>query len=207
MRFDLLDGDTQLGEMVLGVPGEHNVRNALGAIAAARHLGADVESARRALQAFAGVQRRFQRLGTAAGITVLDDYAHHPTEIVATVAAARAAFPGRRLVAAFQPHLFTRTRDFVREFGQALAHADAVWVTEIYPAREAPIEGVTGRLVVDAVRAAGGKARFVDDVEALVNALAGALGHGDVLIAMGAGSIDSAAGAVFERLRIREREQ
>ena len=118
--FVRLDG-TDLGELALQVPGVHNVRNALAAIGSGLALGLTLEAMREGLERFEGVERRFQRLGAVRGVQVVDDYAHHPTEIIATLDAARAAFPGRRLIAAFQPHLFTRTRDFADAFGAALS--------------------------------------------------------------------------------------
>lgn len=201
-----------VAEVELGVPGEHNVRNALAALAAARHVGAEVEAAVRALAAFRGVARRFEEVGTAAGVVVVDDYAHHPTEIAATVAAARGAYPGRRLVVAFQPHLYTRTRDFAPRFGEALSGADQVWVTDVYPAREAPIPGVSGELVVEAARGAGTRGagahggaeldvRYVATLEELAAGLAGALRDGDLLVTMGAGSITEIGPQVLARLR------
>jgi UDP-N-acetylmuramate--alanine ligase len=146
-----------LGTLALRVPGVHNARNALAAVGVGLLLGAELAAMRPGLEGFGGVERRFQRLGEAAGVQVVDDYAHHPTEIEATLAAARAAYPGRRLVAAFQPHLFSRTRDFAAAFGRALAAADAVFLTEIYPARERPIEGVTAGLVADAAARRGAR--------------------------------------------------
>ena len=131
------------------------MRNALAAVGNGMAVGATLETLRAGLEAFEGVERRFQRLGAVRGVQVVDDYAHHPTEITATLDAARAAFPGRRLIAAFQPHLFTRTRDFADAFGAALARADLVFLTEIYPAREKPLPGVTSALVADALRKAG----------------------------------------------------
>ena len=141
--------------MVLGVPGLHNVRNALAAVAAGLSLGCTLEGMRPGLEAFAGVERRFQRIGSAGGVDVVDDYAHHPTELAATLAAARLVFPGRRLVAAFQPHLFSRTRDFAAAFAAALQQADVVFLADIYPAREQPIPGVTSALIADAMARAG----------------------------------------------------
>jgi len=184
------------------VTGVHNLRNALGAAAAARALGVAWEDVRGGLAAFRGVGRRFERLGCVRGVEIVDDYAHHPTEIRATLSAARAAFPGARLVAAFQPHLFTRTRDFHAEFGSALAHADAVWVTDVFPAREAPIAGVTGALVAGAAKAAGAdEVRYVPSLEELGTALADDLRDGDVLITLGAGSIERVGGAVLRRMQ------
>lgn len=199
-RFTVtFDGET-LGDIALRVPGEHNVRNALAAIASGLALGASLEGMRPGLEAFGGVERRFQRLGDARGVTVVDDYAHHPTEIEATLQAARAAFPGRRLVAAFQPHLFTRTRDFAAAFGRALARADAIFLTEIYPAREQPIVGVTSDLIDDAARAEGGTMSWRGDRAALAEALANAVQPGDVVLTIGAGDITRTGPELLRRL-------
>src|SRR6185436_7766099 len=140
------DGDS-LGDVALHVPGNHNVQNALASIGVGLSLGLSLDQMREGLYQFRGVDRRFQRLCEIAGVTIVDDYAHHPTEISATIQAARASYPGRRIVAAFQPHLFSRTRDFSREFGGALAAADGVFLADIYPAREQPIPGVTSDLI------------------------------------------------------------
>jgi UDP-N-acetylmuramate--alanine ligase len=199
-RFGVaLDGD-QLGEIVLRVPGRHNVLNALAAVASGLAVGAALSDMAPGLGAFRGVERRFQRLGEAAGVTVVDDYAHHPTEIRATLTAARSAFPGRRLVAAFQPHLYTRTRDFAGEFGAALAHADAIFLTEIYAAREQPIAGVTADLIAAAVRAAGGTLAWHGARADLASALAGRVEAGDVVLTLGAGDITRTGPELLERL-------
>jgi len=203
-RFVVRDGGEELGSLDVGAPGLHNVRNALGAFAAARRAGADFASARRALSAFTGVARRLQELGTAAGITVIDDYAHHPTEIAVSIEASRTVYEGRPLVAVFQPHLYTRTRDFANEFGQALATADEVWVTAIYAAREAPIEGVDGSMVARAAEAAGVPAHYVPGLDALENALLEHLRSGDVCLGMGAGDIDGVLHRLYAALRARE---
>jgi UDP-N-acetylmuramate--alanine ligase len=201
MRFTVVSVGQPLGDIRLRVPGLHNVRNALGAYAAARHVGADFESAQRALGAFDGVSRRFQVLGTARDIVVVDDYAHHPTEIEATLAAARATYPARRIVAVFQPHLFSRTRDFATDFGRALAHADVVWLTDIFAAREQPIAGITGELLVAAVTHAGVRTlRYVPELGALEIEVGASLASGDVCVFMGAGNIDSVARALYARL-------
>lgn len=190
-----------LGELTVAVPGEHNVRNALGAFAAARRFGAGLEAAKRALSAFRGVERRFQVLGEASGVVIVDDYAHHPSEIDATLAAARRVYPERRLVAVFQPHLYTRTRDFAGDFGRSLAAADVVWVTDVYPAREAPIPGVNGGLVADAVRDAGAReVHYHPRVETIPEALGEFLRPGDVCVLLGAGSITEAAHGLHGRL-------
>jgi UDP-N-acetylmuramate--alanine ligase len=167
----------------------HNVLNALAAVASGLAIGATLHDMRPGLASFRGVERRFQRLGTANGVEVVDDYAHHPTEIRATLAAARTAFPGRRILAAFQPHLYSRTRDFAREFGEALAAADAVYVADIYPAREQPIPGVTADLIVASTRAAGGSVAWQGARGSLSNELARSVRGGDVVLTIGAGDI------------------
>ncbi|HEV2180635.1 MAG TPA: UDP-N-acetylmuramate--L-alanine ligase [Gemmatimonadaceae bacterium] len=189
-----------LGEVLLRVPGRHNVLNALAALASGLALGATVPAMAPGLAAFGGVERRFQRLGEARGVTVVDDYAHHPTEIRATLAAARNAFPGRRLVAAFQPHLYTRTRDFAADFGAALAGADAIFLTDIYPAREQPIPGVSAKLIADAARAAGGALAWHGTRADLAAALADNVGAGDVVLTLGAGDITRTGRELLDRL-------
>ncbi|MDE0649194.1 MAG: UDP-N-acetylmuramate--L-alanine ligase, partial [Gammaproteobacteria bacterium] len=164
-------------------------------------MGVAWSDIRRTLAGFRGVHRRFERLGRERGVTVVDDYAHHPTEIAAAIAAARGSFPGARLVAVFQPHLFSRTRDFASQLGAALAAGDRIWVSDIYPAREAPIPGITGELVCDAVTAAqGGDGRYHPDLTTLPAALADTLRAGDVCLTLGAGSIESTGPALLRRL-------
>jgi len=133
-------------------------------------------------------------------VTVVDDYAHHPTEIRATLAAARAAYPGRRVIAAFQPHLYSRTRDFAREFGAALANADAIFLTEIYPAREQPIDGVTSSLIVDAAEGAGARLAWRGERSELAQALEGHVKAGDVVLTLGAGDITRTGPELLARL-------
>ena len=177
----------------LAVPGIHNLRNAVGALGAVEALGGNLDPALEALAAFSGVGRRFERLGEHGGVAVVDDYAHHPSELVATLAAARQAFPGRRLVAVFQPHLYSRTVAHGEAMGQALAAADLVFVTEIYAAREQPVPGVSGRQVADAAARAGADARF-EPVRAEVGRRVGeALRSGDVVLTLGAGDITRVA--------------
>lgn len=190
-----------LGELTVMVPGVHNLRNALAAAAAARCLGVPFEAIRAGLASFPGVSRRFERLGTVHGVTVIDDYAHHPTEVSATLAAARAAFPDHRLVAVFQPHLYSRTEAFSGAFGTALAAADVVWVTDVYPAREAPIPGVTGQLVADAVGGADdGAVHYVGVLDEVVPRIVGTLVEGDLVVTLGAGSIEHVGPAILEEL-------
>ncbi|HEY0780076.1 MAG TPA: UDP-N-acetylmuramate--L-alanine ligase, partial [Gemmatirosa sp.] len=182
------DGRT-LGTLALAVPGLHNVRNALAALAVGLLLGAEFAALRPGLEAFGGVERRFERLGEVAGVLVIDDYAHHPTELDATLAAARVAYPGRRIVAAFQPHLYTRTRDFAPEFARALATADVALVADVYPAREQPIAGVSADLVSDAMRAGGKPAAWRGSRDALASALVDRVRPGDVVLTIGAGDV------------------
>lgn len=190
MDFTVVYDGKPAGSVELRVPGRHNVLNALAAIAVGIGAwGARVEDLARGLAQFRGVERRFERVGDAAGVTVVDDYAHHPTEIRATLAAAGAAFPGRRIVAAFQPHLFTRTRDLAAEFAEALAGASAVWLADIYPAREQPLPGVTSELIASPMVAAGRGPAWKGSVNDLAGALAPKLLAGDVVITMGAGDI------------------
>lgn len=199
--FDVLFDDEPMGRAHLRVPGRHNVLNSLAAFSAGFAVGAEFGAMEKGVSAFQGVERRFQRIGEARGVVIVDDYAHHPTEIAATLAAARTTFPGRRLVAAFQPHLYTRTRDFASQFGQALAAADAVFLTEIYPAREKPISGVTAGLVEEAINSAGGHLKWRGDRAALADALAAAVGKNDVVLTLGAGDITQTGRELLDRLR------
>lgn len=194
-----------VGTFALPVSGLHNRKNALGAAGAAWTLGVDWLTIFRGLEAFGGVRRRFQHLGQARGVTVIDDYAHHPTEVAAALEAARALRP-RRLVAVFQPHLYTRTRDFYEAFGHALAHADVTWVTEIYPAREEPIPGVGAGLVAEAARKSGGReVHLHSSLDDLPEALVGALLPGDLCLVMGAGSIETAGPQILTLLQHEEK--
>lgn len=199
-RFRAVEDGRDEGMIEIGIVGVHNLRNALGAAAASRALGVSWEAIRFGMDAFGGVSRRFEMLGEVRGVELIDDYAHHPTEVDATIAAARARFPGRRLVAAFQPHLYSRTRDFAHEFGIALAGADVVWVTDVFPAREAAIPGVTGELIADEARQAGAEVHYHAELESLADSLAGHAQEGDVLLTLGAGSIESIAPEVARRL-------
>ena len=182
------DGES-LGIVELQVPGAHNVRNALAAIASGLALGLKVSDMAPGLGGFRGVERRFQRIGEAKGVTIIDDYAHHPTEIEATIDAARLSFPKRRLIAAFQPHLFTRTRDFAPAFANALCSADKVYLTEIYPARERPITGVTADLIGKDIMKNSTPPLWRGTREELAQVLASEVQEGDVVLTMGAGDI------------------
>lgn len=204
----LIDG-TEAGRLTVSAPGTHNVINALGAVAACREAGAPMATCIEALAKFSGVDRRFEVLGEGSGVTVVDDYAHHPTEIAATVAAARTAFPGRRIVAVFQPHLYSRTRDFAEGFAEALRAADMTVLTEVYPAREAPIPGVDSGLIADHLReltvaeSARGEDAVIEMSKHEVSAkLPPILRAGDVVLAMGAGDIGYIARELACRLGI-----
>ena len=184
--------------MTINLPGVHNVRNALAAIAVAQELGVGAAATRSALAQFAGIDRRFQLLGTvntAAGpATFVDDYGHHPTEIAATIAAAREAWPGRRLVVAFQPHRYTRTRDLLDDFAGVLSEADRLILTQVYPAGEPTIPGADSRAMARAIRSRGAvEPIVVDDIDELASVLADVLEAHDVVLTLGAGSIGSIA--------------
>jgi UDP-N-acetylmuramate--alanine ligase len=196
VRFD---GEL-LGDVTLAVPGHHNVRNALAAMASGLALGAPLAGMRAGLERFRGVERRFQRLGRVGGVDVVDDYAHHPTEVAATIAAARGAFPGRRLVVAFQPHLYSRTRDFADGFAVALAASDVLFLTELYPSREQPIAGVSSALIADRLRGAGAPPAWTGGRPEVSTALAGFVRAGDVVVTMGAGDITQAGPELLARL-------
>jgi len=195
-------------QITLNLPGEHNVRNALAAIAVATELELPDAPVLKALAEFTGVGRRFQRYGelpvsAAQGggeFTLIDDYGHHPVEMAAVIAAARGAFPGRRLVLAFQPHRYTRTRDCFEDFVKVMGQADAVLLTEVYAAGEAPIVAADGRALARALRVAGKvDPVFVDDVARLPEVIVEQARAGDVVIAMGAGSIGAVPAKVVER--------
>jgi UDP-N-acetylmuramate--alanine ligase len=200
-RLRLPDGRTVV--LRLGVPGLHNLCNAAAALGVVHELGADLTAALDALARFDGVGRRFERLGEAAGVTVVDDYAHHPTEVAATLAAARQVFPGRRVVAVFQPHLYSRTALHGEALGRALARADVVIVAPIYGAREQPLPGVTADLVVDGAQRAGAAATTtaVRDRAALTGVVAAAVRPGDVVLTLGAGDVTRVGPELLERLR------
>jgi UDP-N-acetylmuramate--alanine ligase len=182
-----------LGALSLGVPGRHNVLNALAAVATGLGLGVELEQMRAGLESFGGVERRFQRLGAPGGVLIVDDYAHHPTEITATLEAARSAQPGARIVAAFQPHLYSRTRDFLDDFAAALSAADAVFLTGIYAAREQPIEGITSDLIASRMTTLGRAPEWTGERSELAYALAGYVQEGDVVLTLGAGDVTRTA--------------
>ena len=189
-----------LGRFRVAMPGVHNVRNALAAIAVGLELGVSVPHIAQALSGFKGVERRFQVLGEKGGIMVVDDYGHHPTEIKATLAAAKNGWE-RRLVVLFQPHRYSRTKQLLNEFPAAFRQADHVFLTDIYPAGEAPIPGVTGERLAEAFHTAGvPPTTYVPRKEQLVDAVLPTLKRGDVVVALGAGDIGQIGRALFERL-------
>ena len=197
-RFEVARAGRAPLSVTLNLPGTHNVRNALAAIAVATELDIDDAALLRALEGFQGVDRRLQHIAdaeTALGpVTVIDDYGHHPTEVAATLEAVRQGYPGKRIVLAFQPHRYTRTRDLIDDFGKVLSLADVLLVTEVYAAGEAAIPGADGRAICRAVRGRGQiEPLFVEKVEELPEALRGLLKGGDVILAMGAGSISAVA--------------
>jgi len=194
--------------VTLNQPGRHNVLNALAAIGIAHELGVQEAAIARALAGFAGIGRRFQINGRVArdggDVILVDDYAHHPREIAATVDAARASWPRRRLVVVFQPHRYTRTHDLLDDFSTVLSGIDALLVTEVYAAGEAPISGADGRALCRAIRARGKTDPvFIEDVATLPQALAGVLHGNDVLLTMGAGSIGAVAASLPQALAQR----
>lgn len=199
-RFSVTRHGEKVGEVSLRVPGEHNVRNALAALAVALELEVPFDVAAAGIERFEGVERRFQLLGHCRGAMVVDDYAHHPTEVRATLEAARRGYPDKRVIALFQPHLFSRTRDFGVEFADALGLADLAYVAPIYPAREEPIPGVTSALITDAAGRKGlENVRMLEgDSQALASALRDELGPNDLLVTMGAGDVNKVGALLAE---------
>jgi UDP-N-acetylmuramate--alanine ligase len=198
----------------VNLPGTHNVRNALAAIAVAMELGIADTAIQKALAGFQGIDRRLQHIGdvhTAVGlITIVDDYGHHPTEVSATLEALRQGYAGRRVVLAFQPHRYTRVHDLIDDFGKELAAADVLLITEVYAAGEVPIAGADGRALCRAVRSRGlVEPLFVEKVEDLAESLKDVIRDGDVIVTMGAGHITTVSHDLPARLLklIPRREQ
>jgi UDP-N-acetylmuramate--alanine ligase len=199
MRFRALRKDAKPLDVVLNLPGRHNVLNALAAISVATELGIKDPFIQKALQEFNGVGRRFQNYGqikldNGGAFTLIDDYGHHPAEMAATLEAARGAYPGRRIVLAFQPHRFTRTRDLFEDFVRVLSSVDVLLLAEVYAAGEAPIVAADGRSLARAVRLAGKvEPLFVEDIAAMPDTIRRAAEDRDVVITMGAGTIGGVA--------------
>jgi UDP-N-acetylmuramate--alanine ligase len=193
--------------VTVNLPGTHNVLNSLAAIVVASELGIDDAAIQRALASFQGVDRRLQHIAdvqTASGrVTIVDDYGHHPTEVTATLEALRQGYPGRRIVLAFQPHRYTRTHDLIDDFSKALSTADALLVTEVYAAGEAPIPGADGRAICRAVRGRGlVEPVFVAKVEDLADSLVDVIRDGDLIVTMGAGHITAVSHELPGRLAV-----
>ncbi|MFK7844253.1 MAG: UDP-N-acetylmuramate--L-alanine ligase [Rhodothermales bacterium] len=200
-RFDVFLENDKLGEVVLNAPGKYNVYNALAAIAVGIELDMSFESIKSGLNKYTGVNRRFQLIGEKDGITVIDDYAHHPTEVRATLGAASAGWPDRRIIAVFQPHLYSRTRDCKEDFARAFFDADVLVVTEIFGAREAPIPGIEGKMLADLAAQYGHRSvHFVKDLEDLAEYLKGIVQPGDAVLTLGAGNIWRYSRKFFESL-------
>jgi UDP-N-acetylmuramate--alanine ligase len=189
-----------LGEFMVRMPGAHNVQNALAVLAAADELEVPLNVVREAMAQFHGVQRRFTVLGQPRDVMIVDDYGHHPAEIRATLAAAKNGF-ARRVVVAFQPHRYTRTHALKEEFAAAFGDADVLFVTDVYPAGEKPIEGATGDALAEAIAAQGhASVKYVRGKENVKDALLAVVQPGDVVIALGAGDINASARALLAEL-------
>jgi UDP-N-acetylmuramate--alanine ligase len=202
--FDLVVAGERLGQVPLRVPAPFNAVNAAGALGLGLAVGLPFDDLVQGLAGFTGARRRFELKGTAAGVRVYDDYAHHPTEVATgALPAARGVVGTGRVIAVFQPHLFSRTRAFAAEFGQALAAADLVVVMDVYPAREDPIPGVTGEIVAVAVPLPAGQVRFEPDSAAVPDLVAGLARPGDVVVTIGAGDVTAIGPLVLERLARR----
>jgi len=187
--FTLIRANKELGTVTLQVPGKHNVQNSLGAIAVGLELGVPFEEIKSGIEKFSGVYRRWEKKGEVNGIAVYDDYAHHPTECRATLSGVKSGWR-RRVVCVFQPHLYSRTRDFYEDFGKSFLLSDVLVVTDIYPAREEPIQGVTGELIVNAAKQFGHKdVHYVADKKQVPAFLKTVVKPGDIVITMGAGDI------------------
>ena len=197
--FTVFRKGRRLGDVSLPLPGSFNAVNALAAITVGLELGVDFEELAGACAQFSGVARRFEVLGNRSGVMVVDDYAHHPTEIKAVLEATRQAMPGRRVVVVFQPHLYSRTRDFASEFAAALLAAEVAMILPVYPAREEPIDGVSSQLVVEeAIRLGHPRVFAGPSVGGAVRQLNDILEQGDVLLTVGAGDVDDVAAAWLE---------
>jgi UDP-N-acetylmuramate--alanine ligase len=194
-----LAGETRARGMRLAVPGRHMALNALGALLAAREVGGSVDSVLDGLAEFEGVRRRFESVGTAAGVRVFDDYAHHPTEVRATLEAVRAVAGEGRSIVVFQPHLYSRTKTFAREFADALSRADEVFVLDVYAAREQPLAGISGASIAEHVTA---RVRYVPDFSAVAGAVAAAARPGDVIVTMGAGDVTLLGQEILAALQV-----
>ena len=202
--YSLYKQDQKCGKVTLNVPGKHNVLNSLAAAAIGFEMGLDAKTIIDGIGSYGGVRRRFEIKGIAGDVMVVDDYAHHPTEVSATLQAARGGWD-RRIIAVFQPHLFSRTKSFYKEFAAAFMDSDILIVTDIYPAREKPIKGITGKLVFNAARSTGHKnAHYIPDLKDLQTTLDGIIQENDMVITIGAGTIWRYAQSYFDHLISQE---
>jgi UDP-N-acetylmuramate--alanine ligase len=200
--FKVVKGGEDLGEINMPVPGKHNIYNALAATAVALELDVPFEKIAEAFSKFKNANRRFQFKGEARGITVVDDYGHHPTEISATLSAAKSGSGGRRTVVIFQPHRFTRTKELMNEFALCFNNADILFVTDIYAASEQPIEGITAEVLTENIKKFGHKnAQYIGDVESAAEKVIPFLQEGDLVITLGAGSITRLSDEILEKLK------
>jgi UDP-N-acetylmuramate--alanine ligase len=187
--YSIKHNDEIIGDITLNVPGKHNILNSLAAIIIGLEMGLDFSTVKEGIKSYAGVRRRFELKGIESDIMVVDDYAHHPTEVSATLQAAKSGW-NRRIISIFQPHLFSRTQEFFREFGQALLESDLVLVTDVYPAREKPISGITGEMIYKELDRLGhANAYYVPDLDDVIEKLDQIVQPGDLVITLGAGNI------------------
>jgi UDP-N-acetylmuramate--alanine ligase len=203
-RFMLVRKGLELGEVSLSVPGWQNILNSLAVAALAFELDIPFSSLTSGLHSFGGARRRFSLVGEYAGVMVIDDYAHHPTEVKATLAAARSGWPDRRLICAFQPHRYSRTMILKDDFATAFDVADKVIITDIYAASEAPIQGISGKTIADLLPPA--KTTYIEKKELIAATLAPELRAGDIVLTLGAGDIYTVGKELLSRLRMRENE-
>ncbi|MGA1435035.1 MAG: UDP-N-acetylmuramate--L-alanine ligase, partial [Candidatus Kapaibacteriota bacterium] len=189
-EFTVIAHGEKLGRVHLHIPGEYNVKNALASITVGLHLGIPFETIAEALKEFGGVYRRFEIKGMNDDILIIDDYAHHPTELKSALEAARSGWKDRRIVAVFQPHTYTRTRDFYKEFGLSFDDADIVLITDVYAAREQKIEGISGELIAQAAKNSGHRhVHYVPNLADIDSKVRGLMKNGDLVITLGAGDI------------------
>jgi UDP-N-acetylmuramate--alanine ligase len=198
--FTVIYNEQKLGQITIHVPGLHNVKNALASCAISLELEMKFEDIKKGLEFYSGVGRRFEIKGKKQDITLVDDYAHHPTEIIATLQGAKSGF-SNRIIAVFQPHLYSRTRDFYKEFGKAFFESDILILTDVYPAREQPIEGISGELIANAAREYGHRhVEYVADKTLVPNKLKEITKPGDMVITMGAGDINKFGKSFLDEL-------
>lgn len=203
--FTVSKGDEVLGEMFLPVPGKHNVYNALAATAVALEMDVPFEKIVEAFAGFKNANRRFQFKGEAAGVMVVDDYGHHPTEVVATLSAAKNSSGGKRTVVVFQPHRYSRTKELINEFGVAFNNADVLYLLDIYAASEQPIEGITAEILADNIKKFGHKnVNYIGGIETATQKVIDSLNPGDLVITLGAGSITGLSDEILAALKEKE---